>query len=93
MLRNGATFGAYLDAASAGVTEMGRKVAEKLGDGLMVLLGYPVAQENGAERAIRAALSIQRALGELNQINAGTGKQCSLRGSRSIRGRSFPAAD
>src|SRR5262249_45248150 len=52
--------GAYLDAASAAVTEMGGKVAKKLGDGLMALFGYPVAQENDAERAVRAALSIQR---------------------------------
>ena len=46
--------GAYLDAASAAVTEMGGHVAKKLGDGLMALFGYPVAQENDAERAARA---------------------------------------
>ena len=66
--------GAYLDAASAAVTEMGGNVAKKLGDGLMALFGYPVAQENDAERAVRAALSIQRALAELNRKNEGTGK-------------------
>ena len=32
---------AYLDAASAAVTEMGGHVAKKLGDGLMALFGYP----------------------------------------------------
>ena len=47
--------GAYLDAASAAVTEIGGHVAKKLGDGLMALFGYPVAQENDAERAARAA--------------------------------------
>ena len=62
--------GAYLDAASAAVTEMGGHVAKKLGDGLMSLFGYPVAQENDAERAVRAALSIQRALAEVNRKNA-----------------------
>jgi class 3 adenylate cyclase len=66
--------GAYLDAASAAVTDMGGKVAKKLGDGLMALFGYPVAQENDAERAVRAALAIQRALAELNRKNADTGK-------------------
>ncbi len=66
--------GAYLDAATAAVTEMGGHVAKKLGDGLMALFGYPVAQENDAERAARAALSIQRALAEVNRKNAGTGK-------------------
>jgi class 3 adenylate cyclase len=66
--------GAYLDAASAAVTEMSGHVAKKLGDGLMALFGYPVAQENDAERAARAALSIQRALAEVNHKNAGSGK-------------------
>jgi class 3 adenylate cyclase len=66
--------GAYLDVASAAVVEMGGKVAKKLGDGLMALFGYPVAQENDAERAVRAALAIQRALAELNCKNANTGK-------------------
>src|SRR5262249_35768668 len=52
----------------------GGKVAKKLGDGLLALFGYPVAQENDAERAVRAALSIQRALADLNRKNDGTGK-------------------
>jgi class 3 adenylate cyclase len=66
--------GAYLDAASTAVTEMGGKVAKKLGDGLMALFGYPVAQENDAERAVRAALATQRSLTELNRKNESTGK-------------------
>ena len=66
--------GAYLDAASAAVTEMNGHVAKKLGDGLLSLFGYPVAHENDAERAARAALSIQRALADLNRKNAGSGK-------------------
>jgi class 3 adenylate cyclase len=66
--------GAYLDAATTAVTEMGGKVAKKLGDGLMALFGYPVAQENDAERAVRAALAIQRSLAELNRKNADSGK-------------------
>jgi class 3 adenylate cyclase len=65
---------AYLDDASAAVMEMGGHVAKKLGDGLMVLFGYPLAHENDAERAARAALSIQRALADLNRKNAGAGK-------------------
>src|SRR5271165_1354233 len=63
--------GAYLDEASAAVTGLGGHVLKKLGDGLMALFGYPQAQENDAERAVRAALAIQRALAELNARNAG----------------------
>ena len=65
---------AYLDAAAKAVTDMGGHVAKKLGDGLMALFGYPTAQENDSERAARAALSIQRALAELNAAKVGPGK-------------------
>ena len=62
---------AYLDEASAAVTGFGGHVLKKLGDGLMTLFGYPQAQENDAERAVRAALAIQRALADLNARNIG----------------------
>jgi class 3 adenylate cyclase len=64
---------AYLDDASKAVTALGGHVLKKLGDGLMALFGYPQAQENDAERAVRAALAIQRALGEMNARNAAKG--------------------
>ena len=64
---------AYLDEASKAVTGFGGHVLKKLGDGLMALFGYPQAQENDAERAVRAALAIQRALADLNARNAATG--------------------
>ena len=64
---------AYLDEASAAVTGLGGHVLKKLGDGLMALFGYPRAQENDAERALRAALAIQRALADLNARNTRAG--------------------
>ena len=64
---------AYLDEASAAVTGLGGHVLKKLGDGLMALFGYPHAQENDAERAVRAALAIQRALSDLNARNTRSG--------------------
>ena len=64
---------AYLDEASKAVTDLGGHVLKKLGDGLMALFGYPQAQENDAERAVRAALAIQRALADLNARNAARG--------------------
>ena len=53
---------AYLEAASNAVIGLGGHVLKKLGDGLMALFGYPQAEENDAERAVRAALAIQRAI-------------------------------
>jgi class 3 adenylate cyclase len=64
---------AYLDEASKAVTALGGHVLKKLGDGLMAIFGYPQAQENDAERAVRAALAIQRALAEINAKNRGKG--------------------
>ena len=64
---------AYLDEASRAVTGLGGHVLKRLGDGLMALFGYPIAQENDAERAVRAALAIQRALSEINARSAAKG--------------------
>ncbi|MBV9287253.1 MAG: AAA family ATPase, partial [Hyphomicrobiales bacterium] len=60
---------AYLDEASRAVTGLGGHVLKRLGDGLMALFGYPQAQENDAERAVHAALAIQRAIAEINARN------------------------
>jgi class 3 adenylate cyclase/predicted ATPase len=64
---------AYIDEASNAVTGFGGHVLKKLDDGLVALFGYPQAQKNDAERAVRAALAIQRGLGELNAMNTASG--------------------
>jgi class 3 adenylate cyclase/tetratricopeptide (TPR) repeat protein len=61
---------AYLDEASNAVTGLGGHVLKRLGDGLMALFGYPQAQENDAERAVRAAIAIQGTIAEINARNA-----------------------
>src|SRR3984885_7776521 len=63
----------YLDEASAAVTGLGGHVLKKLGAALMALFGYPHAQETDPDRAVRAALAIQRALVEINARNATRG--------------------
>ena len=40
----------------------------------MALFGYPQAQENDAERAVRACLAIQRVLAEMNGGNRASGR-------------------
>jgi class 3 adenylate cyclase/tetratricopeptide (TPR) repeat protein len=63
----------YLDEASKAVIGLGGHVLKRLGDGLMAVFGYPQAEENDAERAVRAALSVQQALDVVNAQNAATG--------------------
>ena len=41
-------------------------IAQYLGDGLLVYFGYPLAHEDGAQRAVRAGLGIVEAMGPLN---------------------------
>src|SRR5438034_1381163 len=41
-------------------------IAQLLGDGLLVYLGYPVAHEDDAHRAVRAGLGMLAAMGDLN---------------------------
>jgi class 3 adenylate cyclase len=65
-------------------------VLKRLGDGVMALFGYPSAQENDAERAVRAALAIQRAFSEINARNANKGAPDLIRAHRS-RGLMTPA--
>ena len=71
---------AYLDEASAAVTGLGGYVLKRLGDGLMALFGYPKAQENDAERAVKAALDhVLQALVYLGDIGLKRSVEQSLR--------------
>ena len=49
------------------VDRFGGTVAQLLGDGLLALFGAPVAYEDDSERAVRAALAIQRSLARYAQ--------------------------
>ncbi|MGA7123430.1 MAG: adenylate/guanylate cyclase domain-containing protein, partial [Polyangiaceae bacterium] len=54
------------------VGRLGGHVSQLLGDGVMAYFGYPVAQEDDAARAIRAALGI---LEGAKLVNDGIGKR------------------
>jgi len=47
------------------VTRFGGHVAKYLGDGVIAFFGYPEAQDNDAERAVRAGLTILDAVSKL----------------------------
>jgi class 3 adenylate cyclase/tetratricopeptide (TPR) repeat protein len=56
-------------------------VVSTQGDGLMALFGYPNAHEDGALRAVRAALDVAASVAELSQsVSASAGGTISVRG-------------
>ena len=55
----------YLTAASDAVERQGGTVADLLGDGVFAFFGAPVQHPDDPERAVRAALATQAAVGEL----------------------------
>lgn len=60
----------YQRVAGDAAVRMGGFVAKYLGDGLVVCFGYPEAQEDAAERAVRAGLAMVDAMASLNQAFA-----------------------
>jgi class 3 adenylate cyclase len=56
----------YREAAGGAVRRHEGHVAQYLGDGLLCYFGYPQAQEDAAERAVRAALEALRAVAQLH---------------------------
>ena len=63
--------GAYHRRVAAGIERLGGFVAKYLGDGVLAYFGYPRAQEDDAERAIRAGLELVAAVRDL-EAPAGT---------------------
>src|SRR6185295_19367792 len=58
---------AYQDVCAEAIEEMGGTIAQYLGDGILVYFGYPVAYEDGSQRAVKAALKIIGNMGSLNE--------------------------
>src|SRR5690242_12559141 len=57
---------AYQRACSEVIDHYEGRVAQFVGDGLVVLFGYPFSHEDDAQRAVRAGLGIVAAINELH---------------------------
>ena len=63
------------------VTEFGGRVDKTMGDGMLVLFGAPVAHEDDAERAVRAALRMQEVVDDGIRLRIGDRKSTRLNSS------------
>jgi class 3 adenylate cyclase len=61
----------YFEAARASVAHYGGSLEKFIGDAVMAVWGTPIAQENDAERAVRAALEMLRKVAAMPTLNAG----------------------
>jgi class 3 adenylate cyclase/predicted ATPase len=77
--RVGAVTDRVLAALAGSVRTFGGHVDKLTGDGIMAVFGAPVAHEDDAERAVRAALSMQRAVRRVLDDERGGGAPLGLR--------------
>jgi class 3 adenylate cyclase len=57
--------GAYQDGCAGMIARFEGHIARLVGDGVLAYFGYPVAHEDAAERAVRAALGLVATIGKL----------------------------
>jgi len=98
-----ATLRAYHDRLRTEIERFGGTVEKFIGDAVMAVFGAPVAHEDDAERAVRAALRITEAIEELNAERPGldlsvrgavnTGEAVVALGARPERGEGFVTGD
>jgi len=77
--RVGAVTDRVLAALARAVTMFGGHVDKLTGDGIMAVFGAPVAHEDDPERAVRAALAMQRAVRRVLDVEQGGGVPLGLR--------------
>jgi class 3 adenylate cyclase/tetratricopeptide (TPR) repeat protein len=62
---------AFLRACTASIERFDGHVAQHLGDGVVAYFGYPIAREDSAQRAVRAALEIVPAVRSVSLADIG----------------------
>jgi class 3 adenylate cyclase len=98
-----ATLRVYHDRLKREIERFGGTVEKFVGDAVMAVFGAPVAHEDDAERAVRAALRIAEAIEELNEERPGldlairaavnTGEAVVTLGARPEAGEGFVTGD
>jgi class 3 adenylate cyclase len=74
---------AYQRTSAAVIDRYEGRIAQYLGDGLLVYFGYPTAHEDDAQRAVRAGLEIiQTQQGQVPSPRAGEGQGEGVVGAR-----------
>ena len=74
---------AYHRCVTENVTRLGGFVARYMGDGVLTYFGYPIADENDAERAVRSAIAIVEAV---PRLDTAAGPPSTLRARRHRNG-------
>jgi class 3 adenylate cyclase len=85
----------YYARLRAEIERFGGTVEKFIGDAVMAVFGAPVAHEDDAERAVRAALAIRDAVGEELQIRTAvhTGEALVALGARHTEGEGMVSGD
>jgi class 3 adenylate cyclase/tetratricopeptide (TPR) repeat protein len=97
------TLRVYHDLLKREIERLGGTVEKFIGDAVMAVFGAPIAHEDDAERAVRAALRVADAIGELNEQRpdldlairgaVNTGEALVTLGARPEHGEGFVTGD
>src|SRR5438132_4284336 len=90
-----ATLSAYYAQLRAELERYGGTVEKFIGDAVMAVFGAPIAHEDDAERAVRAALAIRDSVGEELEIRTAvhTGEALVALGARASEGEGMVSGD
>jgi class 3 adenylate cyclase/tetratricopeptide (TPR) repeat protein len=90
-----ATLSTYYAQLRAELERHGGTVEKFIGDAVMAIFGAPVAHEDDAERAVRAAIAIRDSIGEELQIRTAvnTGEALVALGARAVEGEGMVSGD